>query len=137
MAIAPGTYNMTVQRRSDHAIQLVFKDGNNNAINLTGFTVEAQVWEETRTTKYADFIVTYTNRGGGIVDISLTDTETANFTPDILKIKAIVFLAKVVLYNYFVPGIKFKISFIDISFFSLSFALLNFKILLAVATIFG
>ena len=51
MAIQPATYNMTVQRRSDHSIQLVFKDGNNNPINLTGFTVEAQVWDEPRSNK--------------------------------------------------------------------------------------
>ena len=85
MAITPGTYNMTVQRRSDHSIQLVFKDSNNAAINLTGFTVAAQVWEETRTTKYADFAVTYTNRTAGTVDIALTDVQTATFTPEILK----------------------------------------------------
>ena len=85
MAITPGTYNMTVQRRSDHSVQLVFKDSSNAAINLTGFTVEAQVWEETRTTKYADFAVTYTNRNTGTVDIALTDTQTATFSPDILK----------------------------------------------------
>ena len=76
---------MTVQRRSDHAIQLVFKDSDNNAINLSGFTVEAQVWEETRTTKYADFAVTYTNRSTGTIDIALTDTQTATFSPNILK----------------------------------------------------
>ena len=52
MAIQPATYNFVVQRRADHSITLVFKDSNNNAINLTGFTVAAQVWEETRTTKY-------------------------------------------------------------------------------------
>ena len=85
MAITPGIYNMTIQRRSDHSIQLVFKDSSNAAINLTGFTVEAQVWEETRTTKYADFTVTYTNRTTGTVDIALTDTQTATFSPDILK----------------------------------------------------
>ncbi len=85
MAIQPGTYNMTVQRRSDHSIQLVFKDGNNAAINLTGYTVEAQVWEETRTTKYADFAVAYTNRSTGTIDISLTDTQTATFSPSVLK----------------------------------------------------
>jgi len=85
MAIQPATYNMTVQRRSDHSIQLVFKDGSNNAINLTGFTVAAQVWEETRTTKYADFAVAYTNRTTGTVDISLTDTQTATFAPSKLK----------------------------------------------------
>tara|TARA_R100001198_G_C5057549_1_gene110329 strand:- start:68 stop:409 length:342 start_codon:yes stop_codon:yes gene_type:complete len=85
MAISPATYDMTVQRRSDHSIQLVFKDSSNNAIDLTGFTVAAQVWEETRTTKYADFAVTYTNRSTGTVDIALTDTQTATFSPNVLK----------------------------------------------------
>ena len=85
MAISPGIYNMTVQRRSDHSIQLVFKDSTNTAINLTGFTVAAQVWEETRPTKYADFAVTYTNRTAGTVDIALTDVQTATFTPEVLK----------------------------------------------------
>ena len=85
MAISPATYDMTVQRRSDHSIQLVFKDSSNNAIDLTGFTVAAQVWEATRTTKYADFAVTYTNRSTGTVDIALTDTQTATFSPNVLK----------------------------------------------------
>ena len=85
MAISPATYDMTVQRRSDHSIQLVFKDSSNNAIDLTGFTVAAQVWEETRTTKYADFSVTYTDRTAGSVSISLTDVQTATFTPEVLK----------------------------------------------------
>ena len=85
MAVSPGVYNMTIQRRTDHSIQLVFKDSNNDAIDLTGYTVEAQVWEETRTTKFADWTVTYTNRNTGTVDIALTDTQTATFTPNLLK----------------------------------------------------
>ena len=85
MAINPGKYNMTVQRRADHSIQVVFKDSSNNGINLTGYTVAAQVWEETRTTKYADFTVGYINRSNGTVDLSLTDTQTGTFTPDVLK----------------------------------------------------
>ena len=85
MAIEPATYDMTVQRRSDNSIQLVFKDSSDDAINLTGFTVAAQVWEETRTTKYADFAVTYTSRTAGTVDIALTDTQTATFSPNELK----------------------------------------------------
>ena len=85
MAITPGTYNMTVQRRSDHSVNITLKDSSNNAMNLTGFTIEAQVWEETRTTKYADFTIAYTNRSSGIFDMSLTDTQTATFSPNILK----------------------------------------------------
>mgnify|MGYP003128644995 FL=1 len=85
MAVSPGTYNMTVQRRSDHKIKLVFKDSNNAAINLTGYTVAAQVWDEPRSNKYADWTVTYTNRAAGTVHIALTDTQTADFTPEVLK----------------------------------------------------
>tara|TARA_R100000353_G_scaffold105322_1_gene75965 strand:- start:193 stop:534 length:342 start_codon:yes stop_codon:yes gene_type:complete len=85
MAVSPGTYNMTVQRRADHSIQLVFKDNNNAAISLIGYTVAAQVWDEPRSNKYADWGVTYTNRSTGTVDIALTDVQTATFTPDVLK----------------------------------------------------
>ena len=85
MAISPAVYNFTVQRRADHNMQLVFKDSGNNPINLTGYTVAAQVWEETRTVKYADFGVTYTNRPNGTVDLALTDTQTATFSPNTLK----------------------------------------------------
>ena len=85
MAIKPGTYNMTVQRRSDHKIQLVFKDNNNAAISLIGYTVAAQVWDDPRSNKYADFTVAYTDRVAGTVDISLTDTQTGTFTPEVLK----------------------------------------------------
>ena len=85
MAITPGTYNMTVQRRADHNVQLVFKDNSNAAISLIGYTVAAQVWDNPRSNKYADFTVTYTNRTTGTVDIALTDTQTETFTPDVLK----------------------------------------------------
>ena len=85
MAVIPGKKNFTVQRRADFPLRLTFKDSTGSAINLTGFTVAAQVYDDSRTTKYADFTVAYTNRTGGIVDISLSDTDTANFTLDILK----------------------------------------------------
>ena len=82
MAVTPGTYNMTVQRRSDHNVQLVFKDSTNSGINLTGYTVAAQVWDKDRKVKFADWNVTYTNRATGTVDIALTDVQTASFIRD-------------------------------------------------------
>ena len=85
MAIQPATYNFTLQRRSDHEIPLLFKDSSGSAINLTGFTVASQVYDESRTTLYATFSVTYTDRAAGSVSISLTDTQTATFTPNVLK----------------------------------------------------
>jgi hypothetical protein len=79
MAVAPGTYNISLQRRADYSITLQFKDSTNTSINLTGWTVEAQAWNQNRTTKYADFAVTYTNRVTGTVAITLTDTQTSTF----------------------------------------------------------
>lgn len=77
MAISPGTYNISLQRRADYSITLQFKDSNDAPINLTGWIVAAQVWNQARTTKYADFTVTYTNRVTGTVAIALTDDQTA------------------------------------------------------------
>ena len=79
MAISPGTYNISLQRRADYSVTLVFKDSTDTAINLTGWTVEAQAWNQARTTKYADFTVTYTNRATGTIAIALTDVQTALF----------------------------------------------------------
>lgn len=79
MAISPGTYNISLQRRADYSITLQFKDSNDAAINLTGWVVAAQAWNQGRTTKYADFTVTYTNRSTGTVAIALTDDQTALF----------------------------------------------------------
>ena len=84
MAIIPGVKNFKVDRRADFPIRLTFKDSTGTAINLTGFTVAAQVYNEDRSTKFADWSVSYVNRSNGIVDISLSDTDTASFTPNIL-----------------------------------------------------
>ena len=77
MAISPGTCNISLQRRADYSVTLQFKDSTSAAINLTGWTVEAQAWNQGRTTKYADFTVTYTDRAAGTVAIALTDEQTA------------------------------------------------------------
>ena len=84
MAVSPGTYNFTLQRRADHSFDLQFKDSSNAAINLTGFTVYAQAWNQGRGKKYADFTVAYTNRTNGQIKLSLTDAQTTTF-PDQLN----------------------------------------------------
>lgn len=79
MSIQPGIYNIPLQRRADYSVTLQFKDSTGANINLTGWTVAAQVWNQERTTKFADFTVTYTNLVTGTVAISLTNIQTAAF----------------------------------------------------------
>ena len=81
MAISPGIYSISLQRRADYSITLQFKDSTGTAINLTGWIVAAQAWNQARTSKYADFTVTYTNRATGTIAIALTDEQTTTF-PD-------------------------------------------------------
>ena len=85
MAIIPAEKNFDVVKRSDFPLRLTFKDSTSTVINLTGYTVAAQVWDVARKVKFADWTVTYTNRTGGVVDIKLTDTQTDNFIVGTLK----------------------------------------------------
>ena len=85
MAIAPGRYNMTIQRRSDHSVSVTLKDSNNAAVNLGGYTIASQVWNTDRTTKAADATCTVTSAAGGAFDWKLTDTQTALLTLDEYK----------------------------------------------------
>ena len=82
MAIAPGTYDMTIQRRSDHSVNFEAKDSSSAAINLTGYTLTSQVWDSGRTTKAADATMTITNAAGGLFTWKVTDTQTALLTAD-------------------------------------------------------
>ena len=84
MSVQPGTYNITLQRRADYSLLLQFKDSDDAVIDLTGYTAYAQVWNEGRTKKYADFAIAYTDRSNGQITISLTDTQTATFIDDLL-----------------------------------------------------
>tara|TARA_R100001463_G_scaffold485_2_gene2164 strand:+ start:48 stop:389 length:342 start_codon:yes stop_codon:yes gene_type:complete len=85
MAIAPGTYDMTIQRRSDHNVSITCKDSNNAAINLSGYSIASQIWDSGRTTKTADVTCTFTNQTGGAFEWKVTDTQTAGFTADEYK----------------------------------------------------
>ena len=85
MAIIPAKKDFEVVRRNDFPIRLTIKDGSGNAVNLTGYSADAEVWSldasGKRDAKFADWVVSFFNRATGIVDIKLTDTQTATFTP--------------------------------------------------------
>jgi len=80
MAIAPGTYDMTIQRRSDHNVNFEAKDSDSAAINLSGYSLASQVWDSSRSAKAADATMTITNASGGLFSWKLTDTQTATLT---------------------------------------------------------
>lgn len=80
----PGEYNFTVQRRSTVPLDITFKAGG-SVTDITGYTFAASVFTEDRSQNLADFSVTYVNRSLGKVLFKLTPTQTAAFTPNVLK----------------------------------------------------
>lgn len=76
MAITPAQYNIRPQRRADYPLTVQFKDANQVPMNLTGFSVLAQVWNKDRTTQYGDFDVTIVSPATGIVELLLPYTIT-------------------------------------------------------------
>lgn len=77
MAITPATYNLRVQKRADHPLAVTFKDSTGAAMNLTGYTVLAQVWDKCRTAKIGDFTVSVTSAVNGQVSLTLPYSVTA------------------------------------------------------------
>lgn len=85
MAIIAGEYDFTVQRRADHTESFSITDGNDNPVDLTGYSVASQVWDESRSTKYADFATSITSAANGTFTLTLTRAQTETFTPNILS----------------------------------------------------
>jgi hypothetical protein len=80
MAITPASYNIRPQRRADFPLDVTFKDGDGDPVNLTGWTVLASVWNKDRTSKLGDFVVTMTNAALGQVNLKLPYTVTTALT---------------------------------------------------------
>ena len=81
----PGTYNLTLQRRADHSFDVNLKDSNGANENLTGKTILSQIWNENRTTKFADVTITVTNASAGNFTWKVTHTQTTGMTDNIYK----------------------------------------------------
>jgi hypothetical protein len=74
--IRPATYPLRIPQRATLEECITLRAGD-EAVNLTGYTVIAQVWrDETRQVKIADLTVTHINRGLGKIKLSLTRAET-------------------------------------------------------------
>lgn len=84
MAVEPGIYNIRLYRGADWAIKLTFKDSTDAVMSLIGYTVDGQIWNESRTKKFADFGVTFgtNDKANGIANLALTDTQT-KLLPDL------------------------------------------------------
>ena len=93
MAVSPAIRNFKIQRASDFTEEYVLSttqtDGSELAMDLVGYSIDAEAWDYDRECKYADFSVTSTadNRAVGKFFLTLTDEQTLNF-PDELYVNS-------------------------------------------------
>lgn len=76
--IQPGLHNIVIQQGADWEKSFQLFDSDGVAINLTGSTVEAEIWTERKTAKLADFTVTITDVLLGKFTLGLTDAITSS-----------------------------------------------------------
>lgn len=74
--IQPGSYDITIQQGATFNQSFQFKDANGDPLNMTGYTITAEVWEEGKRSKFADFTVSWITQNQGEFQISLTAAQT-------------------------------------------------------------
>lgn len=74
--IQPGSYDITIQQGATFNQSFQFKDSDGDPFNLTGYSITAEVWEEEKRSKYADFSVSWIAQNTGQFIISLTAAQT-------------------------------------------------------------
>ena len=76
MSVHPATYDDTIRTQAVYDLPLQFVDCKGKEIELTGWTVSAQIWNIGKTVQYATFSVDNTEAATGNIVLSLTVAQT-------------------------------------------------------------
>lgn len=80
--IDPATYDITIQQNATFSKTFQFKTSDGLPFNLTGYTVDAELWTEGKGVKLADFTVAWVDRSAGKFTISLPTATTSALGSD-------------------------------------------------------
>lgn len=80
--IQPAQLDLTIQQNATFSVALQLKDSTGTALNMTGYTVAAQVWSAGRLSKITDLTFTWTAQLTGQFKLSLTAAQTTLIGPD-------------------------------------------------------
>ena len=78
--IQPGCYDITIQQGASFDQSFQFKDSNGDPIDLTGYSVAAEVWAEQKRSKFADFTVAWLDQAQGSFQLSMNAVTTSKIT---------------------------------------------------------
>ncbi len=75
--IQPGLHDIVIQQNADWEQIFQIFDGDGDPVDLTGSTVDAEIWTAGKHAKLADFTITMVDIALGKFKLSLTDAITA------------------------------------------------------------
>tara|TARA_B100000902_G_scaffold366011_1_gene387439 strand:- start:416 stop:754 length:339 start_codon:yes stop_codon:yes gene_type:complete len=68
--------NLTIDQGSTFSVDIDVKDSDDDILNLSGYTVAGQIRKTYSSSTKTDFTATVSNSSGGVVNISLSATQT-------------------------------------------------------------
>lgn len=75
----PARYDITIHQGATFDLPLQYTVSG-VAVNMTGYSIEAELWNRTGTTKLSDFSVPWTAQASGMFKLRLTSAVTSGIT---------------------------------------------------------
>jgi hypothetical protein len=76
----PAHYDITIHQGATFNLGLQYKTGSGVPVNMSGYTVAAQLWNKTGTAKFANFSTPWTDQASGSFKMSLASSVTSGIT---------------------------------------------------------
>lgn len=77
---APGKYDITIYQGATFSLNLGYENSSGVPINMSGYTVQSQLWNRLGTAKLTDFTVSWVSQASGTFKISLSNSVTSGIT---------------------------------------------------------
>lgn len=78
--ITPGKYDITIYQGATFEMGLQYKDSTSTPVNMSGYTVEAELWNRNGTAKLTDFTHSWTAQASGAFNLRLEASVTSGIT---------------------------------------------------------
>jgi len=78
--VDPARYDITIHQGATYQLALQYKDSASVPVNMSGYTLEAELWNRTGTTKLANFDTPWTVQASGMFKLKLTSAVTSGIT---------------------------------------------------------
>ena len=76
----PAHYDITIHQGATFELPLQYKDSAGTPVNMSGYTVDAQLWNRLGTSKISNFAFSWTVQASGAFKLRLANTVTSGIT---------------------------------------------------------